>query len=70
MRPIRTLPAAPPKGVRSFARRFAYSERGASMAEYALLLGAVALVALVGARSLGVKWRDSANLLSWWITSL
>lgn len=35
------------------ARRFVRDETGATMAEYALLVAAVALVAVVGARTLG-----------------
>lgn len=35
------------------ARRFARDETGATMAEYALLIAVIALVAVVGAKSLG-----------------
>lgn len=40
-------------------RRFVRIERGATMAEYALLIAAVALVGLVSAKTLGTKVQKS-----------
>lgn len=50
------------------ARRFVRDETGATMAEYALLVAAVALVAVVGAHTLGdklsAKFTDIGNKIA------
>ena len=51
------------------ALRFGRSTAGASMAEYALLIGVIALVAVTGAKRLGTIMRDGANLFAWVIGS-
>jgi pilus assembly protein Flp/PilA len=43
------------------ARRFVRDETGATMAEYALLIAVIALVAVAGARTLGTKLNDKLN---------
>lgn len=51
------------------ARRFVRDETGATMAEYALLITVVALVALVGARSLGTSLSNKFTSLGTTITT-
>ena len=43
------------------ARRFVRDETGATMAEYALLIAVIALVAVAGARTLGTTVRTKMN---------
>jgi len=43
------------------ARRFLRDETGATMAEYALLVAVIALVAVVGARALGTSVNNRLN---------
>ena len=43
------------------ARRFLRAETGATMAEYALLLAVIALVAIVGAKALGTSVNTQLN---------
>ena len=45
----------------SAVRRFVRDEEGATMAEYALLVAVIALVALAGAKTLGNNIRDKFN---------
>lgn len=42
-------------------RRFVRDETGASMAEYALLVAVIALVAVAGARTLGTRVNERLN---------
>lgn len=42
-------------------RRFVRDESGATMAEYALLVAVIALVALAGAKALGTSVKDKLN---------
>ena len=42
-------------------RRFVRDETGATMAEYALLIAAVALIGLAGAKVLGTNLKTSLN---------
>jgi pilus assembly protein Flp/PilA len=42
-------------------RRFIRSERGATMAEYALLIAVIALVAVAGAKLLGTNVNTQLN---------
>lgn len=54
--------------VRNAVRRFVRDEEGATMAEYALLVAVIALVALAGAKTLGTnissKLTSAANTIS------
>ncbi len=45
----------------SAVRRFVRDEEGATMAEYALLVAVIALVALAGAKTLGTTINTSLN---------
>lgn len=45
-------------------RRFLCSETGASMAEYALLIAVIALVAAVGGLRLGTAMRNGGNVVA------
>ena len=56
--PASTLPRRPPSSdtmpsLSDSARRFIHDEDGATMVEYALIVAAVALVVVIGARTLG-----------------
>ena len=60
------MPRPAPEGPRGAIHRLVADQRGASMAEYALLLAAIAIVAVVGARQLGgtlAKW--GAIIIPW-----
>ncbi len=50
-------------------RRFLRSESGASMAEYALLLAVIALVAVVGAKALGTGVNTQLNAAATKVTT-
>ena len=72
MRPLSVLRSAASAAVSracDAALRFVGSTAGALMAEYALLIGVIALVAVVGAKRLGTVMRDGANLFAWVISS-
>ena len=45
----------------SAVRRFVRDEEGATMAEYALLVAVIALVALAGAKTLGTNMNTQLN---------
>lgn len=56
--------AAPTVRVRRGGPRFLRSELGASMAEYALLVAVIAVVAAAGGKRLGTTMRDGANYVA------
>ena len=55
--------------MKTIARRFCRNENGASLIEYALLCGLVALAAVVGMNALGSGINTAFNNLSTSVTS-
>ncbi len=53
----------------SVVRRFVRDEAGATMAEYALLIAVIALVAVAGAKTLGNNLRDKFTAVGGNITN-